>query len=119
MNIIEFTGDPMLQLEKFEDIDNYIFYLNQEALEEIKSYSKQVSENIPNFFNDIKSDFIFLAEGGIDEEGKEFPNTYIGIKNSLNTEYPYYISGIYASDFQYLSSINGNEIYLKKNSKKK
>lgn len=41
MRTIEFTGDPMLQIEEFEDKESNIFYLNQEALLEIKSYSEE------------------------------------------------------------------------------
>ncbi len=118
MNTIEFTGDPMLQLEKFEDMDKYVFYLNQESLDEIKSYSKVLSENIPPFFSDKESSFVLLAEGGIDEEGNEFPDTYIGISDIQNEDYPYYFSAIYASDFQYTKPENGESIFLKKNSKK-
>ena len=118
MNIIEFTGDPMLQLEKFEDMDKFIFYLNQNALDEIKSYAKEMSENIPQFFSDKKSSFILFAEGGIDEEGNEFPDTYIGIIDTQNADYPYCFAGIYASDFQYAKPENGESIFFKKNSKK-
>ena len=118
MNVIEFNGDPMLQLEKFDDMDKYIFYLNQESIYEINSYSTRLDENIPPFFNDKSSSFVLFAEGGIDEEGNEFPDTYIGISNNQNDEYPYLFSGIYAADFQYDKPANGEEIYLKKNSKR-
>ena len=118
MNKIEFDGDPMLQLEKFEDMDKYIFYLNQEALDEIKSYAKEMSEIIPQFFSDKKSSFVLFAEGGIDEEGNEFPDTYIGISNTQNTDYPYCFSAIYASDFQYAKPKDGKSIFLKKNNRK-
>lgn len=119
MNIIEFTGDPMLQLEKFEDLGKYIFYLNQESMDEIKSYSKKVDDNIPQFFNDKKCSLVLLAEGGIDEEGNEFPDTYIGIIDTKNEEYPYCFSAIYASDFQYIKPENGEELFLKKSQKQK
>ena len=118
MNVIEFTGDPMLQLEKFEDMDKNIFYLNSESMEEIKSYSEELKENIPQFFKDKNSSFILFAEGGIDEDGNEFPDTYIGIRNTENKDYPYCISAIYASDFQYASPENGEPIFLKKNNQK-
>jgi hypothetical protein len=117
MNIIEFNGDPMLQLEKFEDMDKYIFYLNQESFDEIKSYSELISENIPEYFNDKKTDFVLFAAGGTDDEGKEFPDTYIGISSTSNSDYPYYFSAIYASDFQYTKPENGEIIFLKKNDK--
>lgn len=117
MNIIEFNGDPMLQLEKYDDMDKYIFYLNKEALNNIKSYSKEIKKNIPIFFRDKKSEFVLFAEGGIDEEGNEFPDTYIGIRCTLNEDYPYCLSEIYASDFQYISPEFGEIVFLKKNSK--
>ena len=115
MKTIEFTGDPMLQLEKFEELDNYIFYLNQESMDEISSYSSEVEENVPPFFANTASDFVLLAEGGIDEEGNEFPDTYIGIQAVEKEGYKYMISGIYASDLQYAAPSNGEEIFLKKN----
>ena len=118
MNIIEFNGDPMLQLEKFEDMGKYKFYLNQEALDEIKSYSQNLSENIPQFFSDKNSSFILFVEGGIDEEGNEFPDTYIGISETQNEEYPFCFSAIYASDFQYTRPESGETIFLKKSSQK-
>lgn len=117
MNIIEFDGDPMLQLEKFEEMWKYIFNLNQESLDEIKTYSKELSSNIPPFFNDKNSSFILFAKGGIDEDEKEFPDTYIGISYTQNEDYPYCFSAIYASDFQYVRPENGEIILLKKNSK--
>ena len=117
MNLIEFNGDPMLQLEKFEDMENYIFCLNQEATNEIKSYSKEITENIPKIFKNKNSSFILLAEGGKDEEGNEFPDTYIGFSDTQNSDYPYCISAIYASDFQYEKPDNGAIIFLKKNNK--
>lgn len=117
MRIIELVGDPMLQLEKIEDIDKYIFYLNQESIDEISSYSVELKENIPQFFVDKDSSYIFYAEGGIDEEGNEFPDTYIGIKIISDVDKKYKISAIYASDMQYVSPITGEEILLKKNSK--
>lgn len=119
MNIIEFTGDPMLQLENFKDMDKYIFYLNQESLDEIKTYSKELSKNIPLFFKDKNSSFILFAEGGIDEEGNEFPDTFIGISNNQNDDYPYYFSAIYASDFQYEKPENGEKVFLKRTSNSK
>ena len=119
MNIIEFAGDPMLELEKFEDMDKYTFYLNQESMDEIKSYSEEISVNIPKFFNNKRCDTILFAEGGKDEEGKEFPDTYIGVCYTQIEEYPYCFSAIYASDFQYEKPENGEAIYLKRNSKKK
>lgn len=119
MNIIEFTGDPMLQLERFSDMDKNIFYFNKSSMDEIKSYSKELSENIPEFFDDKKPDFILLAEGGIDEEGNEFPDTYIGISNTQNEDYPFCFSAIYASDFQYTKPENGEVIFLKRIIKKK
>lgn len=118
MNIIEFTGDPMLQLEKLNDMEKYIFYLNQESIDEIKSYSKELNEDIPLYFSNKKSSFVLLAEGGIDEEGNEFPDTYIGISHTQNEDYPYCFSAIYASDFQYARPENGEAIFLKKNSPK-
>ena len=117
MNVVEFTGDPMLQLEKFENMCEYIFYLNQESLDEIKSYSQVIVENIPHFFDDKHCGFILLAEGGKDENGKEYPDTYIGINNTLNTEYPYCLFAVYASDFQYSQPENGEIIFLKKQTK--
>lgn len=114
MKIIEFDGDPMLQLEKFDELDNYIFYLNQESMDEIDSYSSKVEENVPQFFANIMPSFVLLAEGGVDEEGNEFPDTYIGIQ-VLDTPNQYKIAGIYASDIQYASPQNGEEILLKKN----
>lgn len=72
MKIIEFTGDPMLQLEKFKDMEKYIFYLNQESIDEIKSYSKELNEDIPLYFSNKKSSFVLLAEGGIDEEDLKY-----------------------------------------------
>lgn len=114
MNIIEFNGDPMMELEKFEDMDKYIFYLNQESLNEIKSYSDELNDDIPQFFSDKRSDFIFFAKGGVDEKGNEFPDTYIGVNYTHNEEYPYTFSGIYASDLQYTKPENGEEIFLKK-----
>jgi hypothetical protein len=118
MKIIEFDGDPMLQLEKFEELEQYTFYLNKEAMDEIKSYSSELRDNIPEFFNAINPSFVLLAEGGIDEEGNEFPDTYIGIRNISNEEYGYQIAGIYASDMEYSAPNDGEEIFLKKNSKK-
>ena len=115
MNIIEFSGDPMLQLEKYEKKDEYIFYLNQESMDEISSYSDELKEDIPDYFNNIDSSFVLFAEGGIDEEGNEFPDTYIGIKNVQKEEFNYKISGIYASDLQYKAPENGIEIFLKNN----
>ena len=117
MNIIEFNGDPMLQLEKFDNMEDYKFYLNEEAMDEIRSYSNEVNENIPEFFADKHSDYIYLAEGGIDEEGNEFPDTYIAINEVNNVDYPYIISSIYASDFQYETKDNGKDVYLKKNNR--
>ena len=115
MDIIEFNGDPMLQLEKYDKLDEYIFYLNQESMDEINSYSDELKTNIPEFFNDINSSFILFAEGGIDEDGNEFPDTYIGIQSILKDECSYKITGIYASDLQYKAPKNGREILLKKN----
>ena len=114
MKIIEFNGDPMLQLEKFENLDNYIFYLNQESMDEISSYTNEVTEEVPQFFKNIMPNFVLLAEGGIDEEGNEFPDTYIGIQ-VLDTPDQYKIAGIYASDIQYAAPSKGEEILLKKN----
>ena len=112
MKIIEFTGDPMVQLEKFDNMDELVFYLNDESVAEINSYSVVVTENIPEYFSDIKRDYILLAEGGIDEEGNEFPDTYIAIgTDEKGTK----IAGIYASDFQYRAPMSGEEILLKKN----
>ena len=115
MRTIEFNGDPMLQLEKINNIDECIFYLNQEALEEIASYSVEPKE-IPPFFAGKKYDFMYLAEGGIDEEGNEFPDTYIGVSKVEGQDYDYKMEGIYASDFQYSAPSFGEEIFLKKNS---
>ena len=117
MRIIEFDGDPMLQLEKFDDVNKYVFYLNQESVDEISSYSIELKANIPSFFEDKGSNYIYLAEGGIDEEGNEFPDTYIGIKTIADVGRPYKISGIYASDFQYECPKVGEEILLKRTSK--
>lgn len=114
MKIIEFTGDPMLQLEKFEDLNNYIFYLNQSSMDEISSYSEELETDIPSFLSELTPSFVLFAEGGKDEEGNEFPDTYIGIQNLQNQEYPYKIAGIYASDLQYKSPLKGQEIYLKR-----
>lgn len=114
MKIIEFDGDPMLQLEKVEDMDNSIFHLNQESIDEISSYSEELKENIPQFFTDKDSSIIYFAQGGTDEEGNMFPDTYIGIKNNSDSEYPYTISAIYASDIQYTCPKIGKEIFLKK-----
>lgn len=114
MKTIEFKGDPMLELEKFENLDTYIFYLNKKSFSEIKSYSKTISNNIPTFFVENKTifDILFLAEGGIDECGKEFPDTYIAIQNVHDKQYK--IIGIYASDFTYIAPDNGEEILLNK-----
>ena len=115
MNIIEFVGDPMLQLEKVDNMSKVIFYLNTEAITEIRSYSTEVTgEDIPPFFSDKKSSAILFAEGGIDEEGKEFPDTYIGICDTQNNDYPHCFSAIYASDFQYVKPEKGEAIFLKK-----
>ena len=114
MRVIEFTGDPMLQLEEFEDKEKNIFYLNQESFDEIKSYSEEVTNDVPEFFNSILTDTLFFAAGGQDENGDEYPDTYIGIRNVEGNEYPYVISGIYASDFQYAIPVAGEPIYLKK-----
>lgn len=114
MNTIEFTGDPMLQLEKYDNVEKYIFYLNPLAMDEMKSYSIEINKNIPRFLNDRSNDFILFVEGGIDEEGNQFPDTYIGINNTSNEAYPYLISAIYAIDFQYNSPKNGEIIFLKK-----
>ena len=117
MKVIKFDGDPMLQLEEFKEKRNYKFYLNQEAFSEIQSYSTEEIESIPEYFKGIVFDTIFFAAGGIDEKGNEFPDTYIGIKNVESSEYPYMISAIYASDFQYTVPENGEEVYLKKSNK--
>jgi len=121
MRTIEFTGDPMLQIEEFEDKGSNIFYLNHEALLEIKSYSEEKTaidlkddEEVANFFGSIPTDKVLFAAGGTDDNGDEFPDTYIGIKNVEGNEYPYIISGIYASDFQYVVPNVGEAIYLKK-----
>ncbi|MBR5370252.1 MAG: hypothetical protein IK137_02995 [Bacilli bacterium] len=116
MKIIEFDGDPMLQLEKVENMDKSIFHLNQESVDEIASYSEELKENIPQFFVDKDSSIIYLAKGGIDEEGNEFPDTYIGIKCNDKSKCPYTITAIYASDFQYACPKTGEEIFLKKKS---
>ena len=114
MKVIEFNGDPMLQLEKYDELDNYVFYLNQESMNEISSYSTEVEE-VPQFFKNIIPNFVLLAEGGIDEEGNEFPDTYIGIQ-VLDTPNQYKIAGIYASDIEYSAPSQGEEILLKKSS---
>lgn len=113
--IIEFDGDPMVQLEKFDPLDDKIFYLNKESLDEILSYATE-AENIPEFFEGIVeniSDVLFVA-GGIDEEGNEYPDTYIGVKYEEKQESVAIISGIYASDIQYKSPKEGETILLKK-----
>ena len=117
MKIIEFDGDPMLQLEKFDELDKYIFYLNQESMDEIDSYSSKVEENVPQFFANIMPSFVLLAEGGVDKEGNEFPDTYIGIQ-VLEMPGQYKIAGIYASDIQYAAPKDGEEILLKHIKKK-
>lgn len=118
MNIIEFNGDPMLQLEKYEDLDKYIFYLNEASYSEIKSYSDEINESIPMFFAGKKNKSILFAKGGIDDDGNEFPDTYIGIDDTDNDDFPFCIASIYASDLQYSKPKNGEIVYLKKTSKK-
>ena len=115
MRVIEFDGDPMLKLEGFDDLSKYSFYLNQASVDEIKSYSEEVKENVPEFFNDIDTDYVLFVEGGIDDDGNEFPDTYIGIKNNNDSECEYKMAGIYASDIQYKNPTDGEKIYLKKN----
>ena len=107
----------MLQLEKFEDLSKYVFYLNQNAMDEIISYSNELRDNIPEFLKDLDSASILFAEGGTDEDGKDFPDTFIGIQNVPNPEFSFKIAGIYASDFQYKAPSFGEEIYLKKTAK--
>lgn len=112
-HVVEFLGDPMVALEKCDL--NSIFFMNQSAYDEIASYSSVVGDgDFPDFFKTNKSDVIFFAEGGIDEEGKSFPDTYIGVCNTADSDYPFRLSAIYASDFQYVCPQNGNVICLKR-----
>lgn len=114
MKIIEIKGDPIIQLERFDDFYKYIFYLNDEALSEVKSYSKETTENIPVFFQDVQFDFMLFVPEGFDEAGNHFSETYIGIKYIDNQEYTSKIAGIYASDLRYKSPSAGKEVFLKK-----
>lgn len=113
--IIEFDGDPMLELEKYTDLSQYVFYLNGQALSEIKSYSMK-SEYIPDYFkeNNINFDYILFAEGGKDENGEEFFDTYISIEEIQEKEIVAKISGIFAADIKYSSPEAGAKIFLKK-----
>lgn len=113
--IIEFDGDPMLELEKYTDLSQYVFYLNGQALSEIKSYSMK-SEYIPDYFkeNNINFDYILFAEGGKDENGEEFSDTYISIEEIQEKEIVAKISGIFAADIKYSSPEAGAKIFLKK-----
>ncbi len=119
MKTIEFMGDPMLQFEEIKNVNNYIFYLNQESMDEINSYSCIVIDNIPEFFSNLDLNHVLFAKGGIDENGDPFPDTFIGIKTMKNAENLYKISGIYASDFCYVAPDSGEEILLKKRNMKK
>lgn len=113
----------MLQLEKFDDINDKLFYLNKGSLEEIKSYTILTNE-IPEYFNknfelsNIDNFYVLLVEAGIDDDGNEFPETYILIED-LNDDDCAIILGIYADDLQYIRPLKGEKIVLKKLEEKK
>lgn len=120
MKIMEFDGDPMMQVESFDNLTDKIFFLNQESVEEILSYSTTDVKTIPSYIkknvpllNGVDQ-IVLIVEGGIDEEGKAFPETYIALAMYDQADISGQILSIYASDIQYAKPANGEEILLKK-----
>ncbi len=118
--IIKFKKDPMAAIEDLGNLEDKVIYLNEEGIEEIKSYSyiinvNQLPENfksqIPNM--NTENRYALLTTEGIDEDGDTFPETYFAIENVDNGEFQSKILGMYSVRGLYLPPVEGEEIYLK------
>ena len=110
---VEFIGDPMIEIEKYKDnLDDYIFYLNQSSMDAIEEYAVPTVK-IPTFFDGLNSSKILFAEGNDNpEEGDIFPDTYIGVLFDTDKQ-AYKIIGIFADDINYKAPQYGKEVLLK------
>lgn len=125
-NVIEFRGDPMAQLRKIPKMEDKIFYLNENGLEEIGSYSITPTQ-VPDFFHqkfnlakiDGETRFFLLATAGVSATGEEYPETYFLIDSKKgNEEFPYKILGMHSATNQYIAPKRGQRYYFKAKAKK-
>lgn len=119
-NIVEFRQDPMIEIDKLDQLGDKILYLNETGMDELKSYSRIILDfPIPEEFNkqfpnaNEENTFLLKSTAGIDDEGREFPETYFVIENTKNEDFPYKILGLYSFGNCYISPQVGEEIYLK------
>lgn len=119
-NIVEFREDPMIKIDELNQLENKILYLNEIGMDELKSYSTIILNSyVPKEFStqflgaNEENTFFLKASAGIDEEGREFPETYFAIKNTKDEDFPYKILGLYSFGSCYVSPQEGEEIYLK------
>ena len=119
-NIVEFRQDPMIEIDKLDQLGDKILYLNETGMDELKSYSRIILDfPIPEEFNkqfpnaNEENTFFLKSTEGIDDEGREFPETYFVIENTKNEDFPYKILGLYSFGNCYISPQVGEEIYLK------
>ncbi len=119
-NIVEFRQDPMIKIEELNQLEDKILYLNETGMDELKSYSTIISKSyVPEEFvtqfpgKNEKNTFFLKASAGIDEEGREFPETYFAIENTKDEDFPYKILGLYSFGNHYISPKVGEEVYLK------
>ena len=119
-NIVEFRQDPMIEIDKLDQLGDKILYLNETGMDELKSYSRIILDfPIPDEFNkqfpnaNEENTFFLKSTAGIDDEGREFPETYFVIENTKNEDFPYKILGLYSFGNCYISPQVGEEIYLK------
>ena len=119
-NIVEFRQDPMIEIDKLDQLGDKILYLNETGMDELKSYSRIILDfPIPEEFNkqfpnaNEENTFFLKSTAGIDDEGREFQETYFVIENTKNEDFPYKILGLYSFGNCYISPQVGEEIYLK------
>ena len=121
MTAINFTGDPMVQFEsllKSGELEGKVVLLNQESADAINSYCDKISNTkVPEFIaKNIKIDnpniTCLFAEGGIDETGNVFPDTYICLEQVQGGNIK--LSAVYADDMQYAAPQSGEEILFEK-----
>lgn len=119
-NIVEFRQDPMIKIDELNQLEDKILYLNEIGMDEVKSYSTIILNSyVPEEFSkqflgeNEENTFFLKASAGIDEEGREFPETYFAIKKTKDEDFPYKILGLYSIGSCYVSPQEGEEIYLK------
>lgn len=119
-NIVEFREDPMMKIDELNQLENKILYLNEIGMDELKSYSTIILNSyVPKEFStqflgaNEENTFFLKASAGIDEEGREFPETYFAIENTKDEDFPYKILGLYSFGNHYIFPKVGEEVYLK------